>query len=292
MDTPRGRYACDRMAEQVGYRVRISSASSLITRQHLKAVIANGRGIADIRARHPSAAFVPFMNKIDRNVPKGLDVHVISDNLSAHKSPTVQKWLLRHRPGRRRVGDIRPQLFRRGEGSSPYAVTTTVARRPIPNAIVWCSEPRGWRVRRDMVWERSTASPPCLPKGVLRWRLPLAAGEAAGVRTPRRSHRLAVAERSAFAGYRLPPEVILLAVRWYLRFGLSYGDVEELLAERGVDVDHVTIYRWVQRFTSELMDAARPRRNAVGGPLVRRRDLRPRRRRLARRVPPSTSTIR
>jgi transposase-like protein len=39
--------------------------------------------------------------------------------------------------------------------------------------------------------------------------------------------------------------VIVLAVRWYLRFGLSYRDVEELLAERGVDVDHVTIYRWV-----------------------------------------------
>jgi hypothetical protein len=38
--------------------------------------------------------------------------------------------------------------------------------------------------------------------------------------------------RSAFAGYRFPPEVITLAVRWYLRFGLSYRDVEELLAER------------------------------------------------------------
>jgi transposase-like protein len=42
---------------------------------------------------------------------------------------------------------------------------------------------------------------------------------------------------SAFAGYRFPPEVILLAVRWYLRFGLSYRDLEELLAERGIDVD-------------------------------------------------------
>ena len=45
---------------------------------------------------------------------------------------------------------------------------------------------------------------------------------------------------SAFAGFRFPPEVILLAVRWYLRYGLSYRDVEELLAERGVEVDHVT----------------------------------------------------
>ena len=42
---------------------------------------------------------------------------------------------------------------------------------------------------------------------------------------------------SAFAGFQLPPEVILLAVRWYLRFGLSYRDLEELLAERGIEVD-------------------------------------------------------
>ncbi|MEV4135641.1 hypothetical protein AB0J72_26130 [Dactylosporangium sp. NPDC049742] len=52
---------------------------------------------------------------------------------------------------------------------------------------------------------------------------------------------------SAFAGYRFPPEVIVVAVRWYLRFGLSYRDVEELLLERGVEVDHVTVFRWVQR---------------------------------------------
>ncbi len=48
---------------------------------------------------------------------------------------------------------------------------------------------------------------------------------------------------SVFAGFRFPREVISVAVRWYLRYGLSYRDVEELLAERGVTVDHVTIYR-------------------------------------------------
>ena len=68
----------------------------------------------------------------------------------------------------------------------------------------------------------------------------------------------------AFAGFRFPPEVILLAVRWYLRFGLSYRDLEELLSERGVEVDHVTLYRWVQRFTPLLVEAARPCRHAVG----------------------------
>ena len=72
-------------------------------------------------------------------------------------------------------------------------------------------------------------------------------------------------ERSALVGFRFPREVILLAVRWYFRYGLSYRDVEELLTERGVDVDHVTIYRWVQRFAPLLMDAARPCRHAVGG---------------------------
>ena len=58
--------------------------------------------------------------------------------------------------------------------------------------------------------------------------------------------------------------MIVLAVHWYLRYGLSYRDVEELLAERGVQVDHVTIYRWVQRFTPLLIDAARPCRHAPG----------------------------
>jgi transposase-like protein len=58
--------------------------------------------------------------------------------------------------------------------------------------------------------------------------------------------------------------VIVLAVRWYLRFGLSHRDVEELLAERGVEVDHVTVYRWVQRFAPLLAEAARPCRHAVG----------------------------
>ena len=70
--------------------------------------------------------------------------------------------------------------------------------------------------------------------------------------------------RSAFAGFQFPRDVIVLAVRWYLRFGLSYRDVEELLAERGVQVDHVTVFRWVQRFTPLLAEAARPCRRPMG----------------------------
>lgn len=69
---------------------------------------------------------------------------------------------------------------------------------------------------------------------------------------------------SVFAGFRFPPEVVSVAVRWYLRYGLSHRDVEELLAERAVTVDHVIIYRWVQRFTPEFIEAARPCRHAPG----------------------------
>jgi IS6 family transposase len=71
--------------------------------------------------------------------------------------------------------------------------------------------------------------------------------------------------RSTFAGFRFPPDVIVLAIRWYLRFGLSYRDVEGLLAELGIEVDHVSVYRRVQRLTPLLADAARPRRAAAVG---------------------------
>ncbi len=77
----------------------------------------------------------------------------------------------------------------------------------------------------------------------------------------RRSHPQAALASSAFVGFRFPPEVILLAVRWYLRYGLSYRDVAELLAERGIEVNHVTVFRWVQRFTPLLVDAAKPCRH-------------------------------
>ena len=87
-------------------------------------------------------------------------------------------------------------------------------------------------------------------------------GQPVAMRT-RRSRPAPVA-RSAFVRFCFPPDVIVLAVRWYLRFALSYRDVEELLAERGIQVDHVTIYRWVQRFTPLLADAAPPCRHAVG----------------------------
>jgi IS6 family transposase len=70
---------------------------------------------------------------------------------------------------------------------------------------------------------------------------------------------------------RFPPEVITVAARWYLRYSLSYRDMEELLAERGVEVDHVTVYRWVQRFTPLFTDAARTDRPPGTGTATGRR---------------------
>ena len=59
--------------------------------------VATGKVITHIRPHHTSADFVAFLNKVNRDVPQGRDVHVILDNLSTHKTPTVQRWLLRHR---------------------------------------------------------------------------------------------------------------------------------------------------------------------------------------------------
>ena len=76
------------------------------------------------------------------------------------------------------------------------------------------------------------------------------------------------ASKPNFAGFRFPPDVIMIAVRWYLRYGLSYRDVEELLAERGITVDHVTVYRWVQRFTPTALQGGPTMPACPGRPLV------------------------
>ncbi|MEM6339896.1 MAG: IS6 family transposase [Pseudomonadota bacterium] len=60
------------------------------------------------------------------------------------------------------------------------------------------------------------------------------------------------ARKSPFKHHRFPRDIILCAVRWYSRFPLSYRDVVNLLAERGIAVDQSTFYRWVQKFGPEL----------------------------------------
>ena len=59
--------------------------------------VAQGTVITDLRGSHTSDEFVRFLNKINREVPDDLDVHLVLDNLSTHKTPKVHRWLLRHR---------------------------------------------------------------------------------------------------------------------------------------------------------------------------------------------------
>ena len=65
-------------------------------------------------------------------------------------------------------------------------------------------------------------------------------------------------QQSPFKCRHFEAEIILLCVRWYLRYALSYRDLEEMMAERGLSVDHTTIYRWVQRYAPELDKRCRP----------------------------------
>ena len=55
-----------------------------------------------------------------------------------------------------------------------------------------------------------------------------------------------------FKGRHFEGEIVLWAVRWYCRYGISYRDLEEMMAERGVRVDHSTIYRWVQKYAPAI----------------------------------------
>jgi len=67
-----------------------------------------------------------------------------------------------------------------------------------------------------------------------------------------------------FSGHSFPPAVIGLAVRWYLRYRLSYADVVEWLAERHIQVDPSTVFDWVQKFAPLYQDAAKAHRHRVG----------------------------
>jgi transposase, IS6 family len=58
-------------------------------------------------------------------------------------------------------------------------------------------------------------------------------------------------------------DIILLCVRWYLRYSLSYRDLEEMMRERGLQVDHTTIYRWVQHYAPELEKRCKPHLKAI-----------------------------
>jgi hypothetical protein len=61
-----------------------------------------------------------------------------------------------------------------------------------------------------------------------------------------------MSQRNPFKWRHFEAEIILLCVRWYLRYALSYRDLEEMMLERGLSVDHTTLYRWVQHYAPEL----------------------------------------
>ncbi len=63
---------------------------------------------------------------------------------------------------------------------------------------------------------------------------------------------------SPFKWRHFEAEIILLCVRWYLRYALSYRDLEEMMRERGLHVDHTTIFRWVQHYAPELEKRCKP----------------------------------
>ena len=64
--------------------------------------------------------------------------------------------------------------------------------------------------------------------------------------------------KSPFKWRHFEPTIILLCVRWYCRYSLSYRDLAEIMRERGLAVNHVTIYRWVQRYAPEINKRIRP----------------------------------
>lgn len=70
--------------------------------------------------------------------------------------------------------------------------------------------------------------------------------------------RLPMSTPSVFKWRQFLPEMILLNVRWYCRYGLSYRDLEQMMVERGIEVDHATSNRWVLKYAAELDKRIRP----------------------------------
>ena len=174
-----------------------------------------------------------------------------------------------------------PRVVLRSRSRSPALTDRAACSPPTPAQLASTSTAPSSSRRK------ATAPDPGRP-GLLhspgsRRRRSSRAEEAGRMRRPRAARPNV--DRSAFAGFRFPPEVITLAVRWYLRYGLSYRDVEELLAERGrrgrprhgVPVG-AAVHAAVRRGRPPA-----PARHR--GPLVRRRDLRQGRRPVAVPVP-------
>jgi IS6 family transposase len=70
---------------------------------------------------------------------------------------------------------------------------------------------------------------------------------------------------NGFKGRQFTADVILWAVRWYLQFPIGYRDLERMLADRGVSVDHMTVSRWTQRYAPEIEKRVRPNLRMTNG---------------------------
>ena len=81
----------------------------------------------------------------------------------------------------------------------------------------------------------------------------------------RRQRAATVRPDQSFKGRQFTAEVILWAVRWYLMFPISYRDLELMLADRGVEVDHTTIFRWIQAYAPEMEKRIRPHLRSSNG---------------------------
>src|SRR3984885_11195748 len=79
---------------------------------------------------------------------------------------------------------------------------------------------------------------------------------------------------NCFKGRQFTAEAILWAVRWYLMFPVSYRDLELMLLDRGVEVDHTTIFRWIQAYAAEFEKRTRPHLRMSNGCLAGGRNLR------------------
>jgi transposase, IS6 family len=72
-------------------------------------------------------------------------------------------------------------------------------------------------------------------------------------------------KKNPFKGRQFTAEIILWAVRWYLQFSISYRDLERMFADRGIQVDHTTLFRWIQAYAPELDKRIRPHLRMTNG---------------------------
>ena len=71
--------------------------------------------------------------------------------------------------------------------------------------------------------------------------------------------------KNLFKGRQFTAEIILWAVRWYLQFPISYRDLERMFSDRGIQVDHTTLFRWIQAYAPELEKRIRPHLRITNG---------------------------